>query len=93
MHRYENLAIRGIKEQMEYLKIKRETVVSMHNKEPHSVDLSAFDTKIFYPQRRALREECGKHGHDFNHDATLNTDRLVCFGCGMTTRRDTHDIS
>lgn len=89
MPRYKHLEIRAIKEAMEYLKTKRALLVSKHNKEPSHQELSAFDTNVFYPQRRKLREECSALGHDFTHNVNhiSNTEHVGCIACGVTTRR------
>lgn len=84
---------REIKQGIEYLKSRRSVLVAKNSKEPSDY-LSFFDTTIFYPERRKLREECGELGHDFTSISTLDQfDHEVCLNCEITRRKQNHDVS
>lgn len=84
---------RMIKESMSHLKERRNTLMAKNKKEPNSY-LSFFDKKIFFPERRKLREECGELGHDFIAIPHITSGEYdMCCTCDITRRKQNHVVS
>lgn len=79
-----------LKESMSRLKERRKAFIAKNNNEPN-IYLSFFDKKIYFPERRKIREECEKLGHDFISIPYLtNSEYDVCYICDIARRKENH---
>lgn len=89
----QEITLRTIRQRLDYLKTKREQVVAESKKEPLSDRVSFFDSQIYFPERRKLREHCSMLGHALTvMEQPHSSEHYVCLACGISQRRSDHDL-
>lgn len=89
----QEITLRTIRQRLESLKAKREQVIAESKKEHHTDKVSFFDTQIYFPERRKLREYCSMLGHALTvTEPPQSEEHYVCLACGISQRRSNHDL-